>query len=152
MVVTPCGHERALEPHRPWMRLCSSDVAERVKLTAVVACDPAALCSNRMKPKRSAATVVFPEPGLASMKVRGLRTTTAVRCSSVSSGRGIVTYLGTHYDGMACIEELKELADVSRDANRMRRVLHRQSQRKRELSLRPTAGTFVEQRVNRHLI
>src|SRR5258708_472285 len=124
MVVTPCGHERALEPHRPWMRLCSSDVAERVKLTAVVACDPTALCSKRIKPKRSAATVVFPEPGFASMKIRGLRTTTAVRCSSVSGGRGIVIYLGT-YHGMACIEELKEIADMSRNANRMRRVLQR---------------------------
>ena len=122
MVVTPCGHERVLEPHRPWMRLCSSDVAERVKLTAVVACDPTALCSKRIKPKRSAATVVFPEPGFASMKIRGLRTTTALRCSSVSGGRGTVIYLGI-YHGMACVEELKEVADMSRDANRMRRVL-----------------------------
>src|SRR5688572_6594463 len=122
MVVTPCGHDTALEPHRPLMRLCSSDVAERVKLTAVVACDPTALCSKRIKPKRSAATVVFPEPGLASMKMRGLRTVTAVRCSLVSSGRGIVLHLG-----MAGIKELKEFSDVSWHANRVRRVLHRQS-------------------------
>jgi hypothetical protein len=108
------------------MRLCSSKVAERVKLTAVVACDPTALGSKRIKPKRSAATVVFPEPGLASMKMRGLRAVTAVRCSSVSRGRGIVVDLGP-YHGVACVKELKELADVDWHANRMRRVLHRQS-------------------------
>ena len=87
----------------------------------MVACDPAALCSKQSN-RSARRTVVFPEPGFASMKIRGLRTTTAVRCSSVSGGRGIVIYLGT-YHGMACIEELKEVADMSRDPNRMRRVL-----------------------------
>src|SRR5262245_15381514 len=113
--MTPCGQVRAVDPQRVRTRRSSSLVAARVKLTAVMERGQPADLLKRRTPYRSAATVVLPAPGAASMKTRSPLARTASFCSSVRWRRGIGSAVACFVGG---IEIVEERVDVVRDNKR----------------------------------
>ena len=127
------------------MRPLSSVVAERVKLTAATEREFACFSANRTTPYRSAATVVFPEPGIASIKILGRQLVAALVCSSVSWSRSIALLLRRDISKRyrRRVKKIEQLAHMNRQDGSAG-ILQCSGHGERELALTTAAHTLME--------